>query len=382
MNNRTLQRLEAAMARRRAALPARIRPFTKDHLPLPRAIVLTGPRGIGKSTFLLHHSRSRRILYVSADNPLIGEIPLYEIGEAAFVNGYEGIVIDEVHFARGWSNHLKALYDDFPEHTIWVSDSSSLVLRSGGADLSRRFLSVTMPLLSFREYQALQGAEVPEPFNPFETVPMNATPDLLRAFREYRRIGTRPFFGEDYVPDRLLAILEKTLHSDVPFFLPQINDGNIRLMNAIVGTLAKASIPRLHVRSLCADWNIGAEKLYQLLFVMESVGVVRIVRKARDTKAHTVGEKLFFGDPALYHALGGETATEREALAAAMICESGRSLYATPDEEAGDFIVENEITIEVGGARKSRKSADFVIRDDTDVAAGTTLPLWSLGFMY
>ncbi len=382
MNESTFARLEAAMERRRAALPVTLRPFTESYGELPRAVILTGARGVGKSTFLLHHSRSRRFLYVSADNPLIGEIPLYDVGERAFVAGYEGIVVDEVHFARDWSKHLKALHDDFPDRVIWVSDSSSLVLRGGAADLSRRFVPITMPLLSFREYLLLRGLTAHAPFDPFESVPITGTPELLRAFREYRRGGTRPFFGEGHFIERLLAIVEKTLHSDVPFFVPRITDGNIRLMNAIVGTLAKASIPRLQVRSLCADWSIGADKLYQLLFVMESVGVVRIVRKARDTKAHTAGEKLFFGDPPLYHALGGEPGTEREALTAAMIGEAGRTLFATGDERAGDFVVDGTITIEIGGAKKPRKAADFVVRDDTDVASGTTLPLWSLGFLY
>lgn len=188
----------------------------------------------------------------------------------------------------------------------------------------------------------------------FETVPLNATPDLQHAFRAYRRAGTRPFFGEGYVPERVIAILEKTLQSDVPYFVPQITHGNIRLMNAIVATLAQASVPRLQVRSLCADWGIGADKLYQLLFVMESVGVVRIIRPPNDAKAHT----------------------------AAMLLEGGRALYATKDERPGDFLVDGSITIEVGGANRDRKRADFVIRDDTDVATGSSLPLWSLGFLY
>jgi hypothetical protein len=382
MNTSTLGRIEAAMKRRRAALPTVLRPFTANHEELPRAVIVTGARGVGKSTFLLHHSRSRHFLYVSADNPLIGEIPLYEVGERAFVSGYEGIVIDEIHFAREWSAHIKALYDDFPDRSVWVSDSSSLVLRMAGADLSRRFVPISMPLLSFREYLAVSGSIHHPTFNPFDSIPINGTPELLRAFRTYRRQGTRPFFGESHIAERLVAILEKTLHSDVPFFVPQITDGNIRLMNAIVGTLAKASIPRLQVRSLCADWNIGADKLYQLLFVMESVGVVRIVRKARDTKAHTAGEKLFFGDPALYHALDGDTGTEREALTAAMIVEAGRTLSAAADERQGDFLVDGAIPIEVGGTKKQPKTADFVVRDDTDVAIGKVLPLWSLGFMY
>jgi hypothetical protein len=115
---------------------------------------------------------------------------------------------------------------------------------------------------------------------------------------------------------------------------------------------------------------------------MESVGVVRILRKPHDTKAGTVGEKIFFGDPTLYEVLGGNAGTEREALAAAMLAESGRRVEACPDERRGDFVADGTLTVEIGGSSKERKGADFVIRDNVDAAAGRTLPLWSLGFLY
>ena len=370
------------MRRRVAALPEVLRPYTSLPRTLPRGLVLTGGRGVGKTTFLLHHLQAKNLLYLSGDNPLLAAVSLYEIVHDAFMRGYAGVVVDEVHHARDWSRHVKALYDDFPDRSLWVSDSSTLVLRSGVADLSRRLVRMTMPLLSFREFVGLETRSEQPVFDPFDSVPVPGTPEILSLFREYRRHGTRPFYVEGNYPERLLGILEKTLQADVPFFVPQITDSNIRLMNAVVASLAHAPIPRLQVRSLCADWNVGAEKLYQLLFVMESIGVIRIVRKPNDRKAGTVGEKVFFGDPTLYEVLGGDPGTAREALVVAMLAESGRRVEAAPDERAADFVIDGRVTVEVGGRSKRRKGADFVIRDDTDVAAGTVVPLWSLGFLY
>lgn len=376
------------MLRRLEAMPEVLRPFTAEPRELPRGLLLTGPRGVGKTTFLLHHlqrlhhSRGKRLFYLSADNPLLADVSLYDAVHAVFMRGYEGAVIDEVHYARDWSRHIKALYDDYPGRTIWASDSSSLVLRSGTADLSRRLLRLRMPLLSLREFAQLQTGRAFPVFDPFESVPLSGSSEVLSLFHEYRRHGTRPFYVERNYADRMLAILEKTLEADVPFFIPQITHSNIRLMNAVVATLAGSPVPRLQVRSLCADWNVGAEKLYQLLFVMESVGVIRIVRKPNDTKAGTVGEKVFFGDPTLYDVLGGNLGTAREALVVAMLCESGRTVEASPDERVADFIVDGRLTIEVGGKTKNRKGADYVIRDTIDLPTTQALPLWSLGFLY
>lgn len=392
MDRRHITDLEVAMRRRLDAMPEVLRPFTAEHRTLPRAVVLTGSRGVGKTTFLLYHAREKRILYLSADNPAIAELPLYDLAKAIFLDGYEGVIIDEIHFAKDWSNHVKALYDDFPLHSIWISDSSTLVLRSRTADLSRRYLPVRMPLLSFREFLTLETKRnypAHDPFSSPSLLPIEPTPAVLSLFRKYRQTGTRPFYAEGDFENRLLALLDKTLYSDVPFFLPAITEGNLRLMKAIVGTLAHAVIPRLHVRSLCADWAVGSDKLYQLLEVMESVGILRIIRIENDTKAKTVGDKLFFADPAMYPALNGNLGTAREALVSSLCADAGWNIEASKDEHAGDFIISRtkssagpqRISLEVGGHAKKPKHADFVIRDDIEYPAGKAIPLWMLGFM-
>jgi uncharacterized protein len=392
MNVTLIADLEAAMKRRLSALPVRIRPFTRSRVPLPRAFVLSGPRGIGKTTFLLHHSKGQKMLYLSADNPLLAGDGLFDIGKAIFMTGYAGLIIDEVHFARDWSQHLKALYDDFPEHRIWVSDSSSLVLRGAAGDLSRRYVPIAMPLQSFREYLFVtSGVEYPtcDPFVSDPMLPLEPKPEILAAFRDYKAQGTRPFSAEGDFSERLLAVLDKTLYSDIPFFLPSVTDGNLRLMKAIIGTLAEASIPRLQVRSLCADWGIGADKLYQLLDVMESVGLLRMLRVEGDRKAKSVGAKMFFSDPAYYEVLHGNTGTAREAMVATLCAEAGWTVEATKEEASGDFAISRReggklrrLMIEVGGASKRVKSADWVVRDDLDYPGGKAIPLWLLGMAY
>lgn len=184
---------------------------------------------------------------------------------------------------------------------------------------------------SYREYLFLEtGIEYPtcDPFRDGTSLPLKPSADILDAFQRYRAKGSRPFYAEGNFEDRLLSVLDKTLYSDIPFFLPNVTDGNLRLMKAITGTLAGAAVPRLQVRSLCADWGIGAEKLYQILVVMESVGVLRIVRLENDHKARSVGQKLLFSDPPYYSVLHGNSGTAREALVASLCASSGWTVEA------------------------------------------------------
>lgn len=109
-----IELLERNMKRRMAAMPERLRLFTTEFGDLPAAIIVTGARGCGKSTFLLHHAKEKNMLYMSMDNPLLAIRTLYEIVEYVFMHGYDGVILDEVHYAEDWSRHLKAIYDDFP----------------------------------------------------------------------------------------------------------------------------------------------------------------------------------------------------------------------------------------------------------------------------
>jgi len=378
------------MARKISNLPARLRLFTTEYPcdgNIPNNIILTGLRGVGKSTFLLYNIRnsSKKILYFSADNPLLAVEDIYMFVSQMFMKGYDGVAIDEVHYAKDWSKNLKALYDDFPDRIIWASDSSSLILRNGLADLSRRFVFITMPLMSFREFLYLETGNVYAKTNPFDLrasqLPVNPDADIMTHFESYKKYGTRPFYQNGNFEERSLAVIDKVIHSDITYFLPTITENNLRLMNAVIGLLSQAAIPRIQLRSLCKDWAVSAEKVYQLLYVMESVGLISIARYPNDMKAMSIGAKILFADPNLYYVLRGYSGTQREAMVAACLREMKMYVFASKDESDGDFVAEKDsrrIKIEVGGKNKVFKNADYVVRDNTDYPSGNVIPLWAL----
>ncbi len=380
-----IELLERNMKRRMAHIPERKRLFTTEYGPLPNALIITGARGCGKSTFLLYHATEKNMLYLSLDNPLLSTDTLYEIVQEIFLKGYDGVILDEVHYSADWSLNLKAIYDDFPGKKIWVSDSSALVLRAGYADLSRRYVPINMPMLSFREYLYIETGNTYNRYSLGGSIPLNPDGEILRLFNQYRKHGTRPFYLEGDYDKRFMGVLEKTIYSDIPFFLKNVTDNNLRLLSAIVGTLANSSVPRVQVKSLCSDWGIGAEKLYQLLFVMEQVKMINILRVQNDTKARSVGAKMLFADPCAYWVLNADKGTEREAFVVFCFLQAGYNVNAVKDERKGDFVVSNNedsFVIEVGGENKKTKGADFVMRDNTDYPAGKAIPLWLLAMMW
>ena len=380
-----IETLELNKMRKIQRLPQILRPFFEKVEFKNRAVMILGSRGVGKTTFMLSKIKDKKIFYLSADNPLTSTSNLYEIGNTVFMAGYEGIAIDEVHYAKDWSINLKSLYDDFSDKIIIATDSNSMILRSGIGDLSRRFSKIQIPLMSFREYIALkEGILLPkiDPFDPneFNMKKIMESTNVLANFRNFLKEGLRPIFLEWDYKEQIENIIEKTIHSDIPFFVPQISDIHFRLMNAVIGFLAISKVPTLNIDKMCTEWGIGKIKLYQLLNVMEETGLIKIVRYAKDTKTFSKGAKIFFADPSIYSVLNGDMGTRRESYIVEAFSDNGKSVFACKDERNGDFII-NELTVEVGGRSKKVKKADYVIRDDIDLPYKNVIPLWLIAFM-
>jgi predicted AAA+ superfamily ATPase len=381
-------RLREIQNRLLAYLPEPVRPFFADLVVDDRGALVVGPRGVGKTCFLLRSIRDRHGLYVSLDNPIARTVPLYDLVEGAALAGYEAVFLDEVHFAEDWSSQLKAAYDSFPNLTLWATDSSAIVLRRGIADLSRRFPVIRVPLLSFREYVNLRSNTQLPMLDPFDLDPDSCAKvfrahNVLRLFSEYTRFGFRPMFteGTERYLDKLVNTINKSVESDIPYLLPQLSDNHFRLMQAVITYLATSSLPRISVNSLCKKWRVGKDKLYQLLDAMQRAFLIRTVRRRSDTSVSSIGAKMFLCEPAAYGYFTDAVGTRREAFVAAFAEESGHSLYATKDERQGDFLVD-EHTVEVGGRAKRLKGADYVIRDDVDLPNEKIIPMWTLWMEY
>lgn len=383
--DQVIEKLETRRNRLISFLPEKKRLFFSEleKQMQNRAVLLYGPRGVGKTTFLLFMSKNRNLFYVSGDDPLLLHHPFYELAEKVLLN-YPGVIIDEVHSLQGWGRLIKALYDSFPNKSIWISDSSSVLLRKGIADLSRRFVPLKMPLVSLREYIYFETGRIIEKLRfPSDNLLEYATRvikqvDVLQYFRKYREGGTRPFYLEGNFREKMINILEKTIYYDISHLIGTISENHLGVLRAIVSFLLYSKIPTINVDSMCREWGVGKPKLYQLLYAMEEVDLLNIVRKEGVEKTYSKGSKIFLADPAFYFVFEGETGNFREAFTVFALKERIR---ATKKEEEADFVLDG-VKLEIGGKSKSAKHSDYVIKDDLDLPVRNSVPLWMLGMLW
>ncbi|MEA2065517.1 MAG: AAA family ATPase [Thermotogota bacterium] len=369
-----------------------------------RMIGLTGYRGVGKTTLLLQKLADMDVsnsesLYISADNPLVLNDGIYNIGDTFFKHGGKLLVVDESHRYPGWSLELKALYDSFPNKKIIFTGSSSMEIMKGKADLSRRTLIYKLNILSFREYVQIRTGDTISPVK-LEEILRNHNKiaksllhyEPLRFFSEYLREGAYPYFIEGNYYNRLLNTLDKIIYDDI-LGISDIKPEGAATIKRLIAFLATSKVPRISPEKLCRSLNITKPTLYNYLDLMEKVLLInRVPPEKIGHKYLRSGAKVFLNNPNIYYALNQPAwslekhlGTIRESF---FVNQLVQQTITAPD--AGDFTIRKNgqfIVFEIGGKKKDTKQIKdmengYVLNDDIETGRGQNIPLYLMGLLY
>jgi len=147
-----------------------------DNPGLRRAVLLSGPRRVGKTTVLQQLATAliqeghvaRGILYLSLDHPLLKLLSLREIlrifHEEIHAEGQPTVLLlDEIQYSREWETEVKLLVDHQPDYRIVATGSASVTHKERLAESGvGRWVTVPVPTLSFFEFIQIRGERVPE----------------------------------------------------------------------------------------------------------------------------------------------------------------------------------------------------------------------------
>jgi predicted AAA+ superfamily ATPase len=203
---------------------------------LRRAVVLLGPRRVGKTILIRHliadllqsDTAASRIAYVEMDHPLLHGQSLEALIEQieAASPGREGpryLFFDEIQSYKDWEKHLKPLVDHRPDLRSLVSGSAAAALKRRSTESGAgRFTDFLLPPLTFSEYLQLRS----EPPAIFEDQPnqyvLHDIGALNAQFVDYVNFGGYPELALSEVmrndPARFVKsdIVDKVLLRDLP----------------------------------------------------------------------------------------------------------------------------------------------------------------------
>ncbi|MBM0265903.1 AAA family ATPase [Prevotella copri] len=370
--------------------------YNYDKLPWEARLVgLMGPRGVGKSTLILQHIKSKsqeeqaKSLYVSADHSYFTTSTLIETANQFVREGGEWLYIDEVHKYEGWSQELKQIYDSHPGLHVFFTGSSILDIIDGEADLSRRAILFDMQGLSFREYlEMFHGIKTP--IRSLEDI-LNGKTEIeglqhpIPLFNQYLREGYYPFSKEGFFQQRLQQVIRLTMEVDIPQYanMSPATGKKLRRMLSIIAS----NVPyKPEATGLANEIKVSRNDIPTYLLYMEKAGMIGQLRdETGGMRGLGKTEKVYLDNTNIIYALSGENANIGNVRETFFYNQTRLALDVT-SSKVSDFSI-GKYTFEVGGAKKSHRQIkdvanSFIVRDDTEYANGDILPLWAFGLLY
>lgn len=244
-------------------LEGHLRNFLAKQEDSPRSVIITGLRGVGKTTVLAQacadilqkkNISNQRVLFLSVEEVVnVLDSSLTEILEA-----FQDIIgekldsaktpvflfIDEVQKDAHWGSLLRTLYEKNKNIFILCTGSSAVELQTN-ADIARRFLFEKLPPLSFGEYQMIRHNVTPiagikqkiiaslyfadsgkDGFDQLAQLGQSVLSYWTKAHRDdvehYMKVGTLPFAlsfpSEDAVYDAISLMLDAVAAKDLVQF--------------------------------------------------------------------------------------------------------------------------------------------------------------------
>ncbi len=292
---------------------------------LRRAIVLLGPRRVGKTILirhliadlLSHHLPAHRIAYVEMDHPLLHgqslETLIRQIEDAApSGDGARYLFFDEIQSHKDWEKHLKPLVDHRPDLRILVSGSAAAALKRQSTESGAgRFTDFLLPPLTFSEYLQLR----PEPAAIREEKPglyvLDDIGRLNEQFVEYVNFGGYPELALSPAvrdnPERFVKsdIVDKVLLRDLPQ-LYGIKD--IQELNSLFTLLAFNTAEEVSFEQLSQRSGVGKQTIQRYIEYLEAAFLIkRVFRVDQDGRRYQRERhfKVYLTNSAMYTGLFG-----------------------------------------------------------------------------
>lgn len=359
-----------------------------------RLNAILGARGVGKTTLLFQHiklsDQRDTSLVVFADDIYFAHHTLLDLAETFYKEGGRYLYVDEVHKYANWSTEIKNIYDQIPGLNIVYTGSSILDLEKGGADLSRRQLKNYMYGMSFREWlHMVKGIEVPEltleqllagkitfPYDQHRPLPL---------FKEYLMRGYYPFCKEGDYLERLNAVVDQSIETDIPQFAG-LSVGVMRKLKQLMQIISQISPFKPNYSDLARDLTVNRSDLKDYLYYLEKSGMIQsLIAPDKGMNLLAKTEKIYLDNTNLMYALSGgqvDTGNLRETF----FFNQMKVRNKVFSSEVSDFTI-GDCTFEVGGKKKiQRQIADiengYVVKDDIEYAHKNTIPLWAFGLNY
>ena len=299
---------------------------------IKRALILMGPRRVGKTVMLYHTVQDliqsgvspNRIFFITVESPVYLNIGLDEMlnyaMKASGVDDPKGlyVIYDEIQYLKNWEVHLKSLVDSYKYCKFIASGSAAAALKYKSLESGAgRFTDFLLPPLTFNEYIHLKDLE--SLIRPSKVDWYGANIDfystthieeLNKHFVDYLNYGGYPevIFSEKIQanPGRFIRqdIIDKVLLRDLPS-LYGIRD--VQELNSLFTTIAYNTGNEFSLETLSKEsGGVKKQTIKTYIEYLESAFLIKTVRRVGQNAKRFQRDnffKIYLTNPSLRAAL-------------------------------------------------------------------------------
>ncbi len=306
-------------------------PLVKD-IAIQRALILMGPRRVGK-TVMLYHSIQRlidegispqNIIYVSVETPIYNGIlleQLFSLAKQALSkeNNEElfYVFFDEIQYLKDWEIGLKSLVDTYHNVKFVASGSAAAALKKSSDESGAgRFTDFSLPPLLFFEYIHLKNYDhlmrptrvewdgiVSDVYSTIDIDKLNSLFIDYINFGGYPEVAFSSRIQED--PGQFVRhdIVDKVLLRDLPS-LYGISD--VQELNSLFTMIAYHSGMEFSYEGLARESGVKKEVIRKYIQYLEAAFLVKVITRTDDTAKRFQRQttfKMYLTNPSLRCAL-------------------------------------------------------------------------------
>ncbi|NBC57908.1 MAG: AAA family ATPase [Bacteroidetes bacterium] len=362
-----------------------------------RLILLLGHRGAGKTTLILQRLKDDDVngIYLSLDDFYFETNRLVEVIGEFYHKGFRQFYLDEVHRYQKWSKDIKQVYDDYDAIKLIATGSSILDISKGNADLSRRAVTYQIQGLSFREYLLIEKNLHLSPVSLQDILQYryDIESDLLdhfsweNDFKNYLKYGYYPFFKDG--KQSYLSKLEQTAHlvvdSDIiPF--EGLNYKSIHSLKKLLFVISQAVPFTPNISKLSDRLDLPRNTLLKLLDILDQAKLIKLLKSGTKGVSYLQKpEKIYLENTNLIHLFAQDQPNVGN-IRETFFFNQVSNHYTVSSSKFSDFMVNNELTFEIGGPTKGLKQIQGIpmsyLALDLKLGNQKVIPLWLFGFLY
>lgn len=262
------------------------------------AVLVTGPRQVGKTT-LLEHAAEQGRRYVSLDSPTIRSLARND-PELFFQTYSPPLLIDEVQYAPGLFPFIKMIADRQKKNGLfWMTGSQQFQLMKHVSESLAGRVAI-LDLLGLSQAEKAGRPDTP-PFHPENTAAPSAPPPTLRGVYALIQKGSYPALyadpkldGETFYSSYIRTYLERDVHD----LLNVSNEATfVNFMRAVAARTGQL----LNYADLSRDLGVSQNTVKAWLSVLQTSGIVYLLQPyAKNLTSRLIkSPKLYFLDTGL-----------------------------------------------------------------------------------